>query len=221
MTRNTILPWKRVLRSEERISEVLFGLIMVITFTGSLSVAEAGRDDVRAMLIGAVGCNLAWGIIDAVMYLMGCMAESGRNVRAFRAARGATDPEAARRIVADALPPVVASVLKAEELESIHERLKRLPEPPRGGGRLTGDDWLGALGVFLLVFLATLPVTIPFMVMHSAAPAMRVSNGIAIGMLFVLGYTFGRTVGRNPWLHALWMVVLGGLLVALTIALGG
>jgi hypothetical protein len=60
------------------------------------------------------------------------------------------------------------------------------------------------------VFLATLPVTIPFMVMHSAAPAMRVSNGIAIGMLFVLGYTFGRTVGRNPWLHALWMVVLGG-----------
>ena len=38
---------------------------MVLTFTGSLSVAEAGRDDVRTMLIGALGCNLAWGIIDA------------------------------------------------------------------------------------------------------------------------------------------------------------
>ena len=111
MTRSTILPWMRVLRSEERISEVLFGLIMVITFTGSLSVAEAGRDDVRAMLIGAVGCNLAWGIIDAVMYLMGCLAESGRNLRGFRAARGATDPVAGRRMVADALPPLVASVL--------------------------------------------------------------------------------------------------------------
>ena len=56
---------KRVLEPIERVSEVLFGLIMVLTFTGSLSVAEAGREDVRTMLIGALGCNLAWGIIDA------------------------------------------------------------------------------------------------------------------------------------------------------------
>ena len=95
-----------------------------------------------------------------------------------------------------------------------------MPEP-RDGARLAKDDWLGAVGVFLLVFVATFPVTIPFMVMQSAAPAMRVSNGIAIGMLFVLGYAFGRTVGHNPWLHAIVMVVLGGALVALTIALGG
>ena len=46
---------RRVLDPVERLSEILFGLIMVLTFTGSLSVAEAGRDDVRAMLIGAIG----------------------------------------------------------------------------------------------------------------------------------------------------------------------
>ena len=49
----------------DRVSEVLFGLIMVLTFTGSLSVAEAGHSEVRTMLVGALGCNLAWGIIDA------------------------------------------------------------------------------------------------------------------------------------------------------------
>ena len=75
---------KRVLEPSERIAEVLFALIMVLTFTGSLSVAEAGRDDVRAMLIGALGCNLAWGIIDAVLYLMGCLAEKGRDLMTFR-----------------------------------------------------------------------------------------------------------------------------------------
>src|SRR5204863_508677 len=48
---------RRVLEPIERISEVLFGVIMVLTFTGSLSVAEAGREDVRTMLIGAIGCN--------------------------------------------------------------------------------------------------------------------------------------------------------------------
>ncbi len=57
----------RLLEPSERIAEVLFGLIMVLTFTGSLSVAEAGRDDVRTMLIGALGCNIAWGVIDGVL----------------------------------------------------------------------------------------------------------------------------------------------------------
>ena len=51
----------RVLDPSERIAEVLFGLIMVLTFTGSLSIADAGANDVRVMLIGALGCNLAWG----------------------------------------------------------------------------------------------------------------------------------------------------------------
>ena len=52
----------RVLEPIERISEVLFGLIMVLTFTGSLSAAESGQAEVRAMLIGAIGCNLACGL---------------------------------------------------------------------------------------------------------------------------------------------------------------
>ena len=50
---------KRVLEPHERIAEGLFGLIMVLTFTGSLSVAEGGREDISTMLIGAVGCNIA------------------------------------------------------------------------------------------------------------------------------------------------------------------
>ena len=36
---------RRVLSPLERISEALFGLIMVLTFTGSVSVAESGEAD--------------------------------------------------------------------------------------------------------------------------------------------------------------------------------
>src|SRR6266576_2497222 len=121
---------RRVLEPIDRVSEVLFGLIMVLTFTGSLSVAEAGRDDVRTMLIGALGCNLAWGVIDAVLYLMGNLSEKGTGLLTFRAVRSATDPNHARRLIADALPSVVASVLKPEELEMLYQRLKQLPESP-------------------------------------------------------------------------------------------
>src|SRR5690242_8158763 len=101
---------KRVLEPQERVSEVLFGLIMVLTFTGSLSVAEAGRDDIRAMLIGALGCNIAWGIIDGVLYLMGCLAERGRSLATYRAVRRTDDSEKAQQLIADALPPLVVSI---------------------------------------------------------------------------------------------------------------
>ena len=68
---------RRVLEPDERIAELLFGLIMVITFTGSLSVATAQREDVRGMVVAAIGCNLAWGIIDGVFYLLGALAARG------------------------------------------------------------------------------------------------------------------------------------------------
>ena len=211
---------KRVLEPIDRVSEVLFGLIMVLTFTGSLSVAEAGRDDVRTMLIGALGCNLAWGIIDGVLYLMGCLAEKGRGLLAFRAVRKTTDPRQAQRLIADALPPVITSILQPAELDTMSRRLKDLPEPPEQA-RLHRDDWMGAVGVFLLVFLCTFPVVIPFIFMHNAGPALRVSNAIAIVMLFLTGYAFGRMTGRHPWLVGISMVVLGLILVGLTMALGG
>src|SRR2546430_9831520 len=118
---------RRVLEPIDRVSEVLFGLIMVLTFTSSLSIAEAGRDDVRTMLIGALGCNLAWGIIDGVLYLMGCLAEKGRGLLTFRAVRRAADPKEAQRLIADALPSVVASVLEPVEVESLYRRSSSVP----------------------------------------------------------------------------------------------
>jgi VIT1/CCC1 family predicted Fe2+/Mn2+ transporter len=118
------------------------------------------------------------------------------------------------------LPPVVASVLEPAELETMRVRLKQLPEPP-ARARLNWDDGRGALGVFLLVFLSTFPVVIPFMVMSNAVPALRVSNAIAVVLLFVAGYAFGRITGRHPWVAGIVMVVFGSILVGLTIALGG
>jgi VIT family len=213
-------PSRRVLEPIERVSEVLFGLIMVLTFTGSLSVAEAGREDVRTMLIGALGCNLAWGLIDALLYLMGNLAAAGQNLRTYRAVRGTSDPQQARRLISDALPPLLASVLQPDEFTSLHQRLGALPEPPHSA-RLNKRDWLGALGVFLLVFISTFPVVIPFIFMHDAIRAMRVSNLVAIVMLFVTGYAYGRLIGRHQWMVGIAMVIIGAVLAGVTMALGG
>ena len=213
-------PRRRALDPIDRVSEVLFGLIMVLTFTGSLSVAEAGRDDVRAMLIGALGCNLSWGIIDAILYLMGCLADKGSALATCRAVRDAGSPADGRRQLVEALPPSLAGVLDDDDLEKMRLRVAALPEPS-APPRLSRDDWRGALGVFLLVVLSTFPVVIPFIVMSDAMPALRVSNAIAIVLLAMTGYTFGHITGRRPILVAVSMVVLGAALVAMTMALGG
>jgi hypothetical protein len=211
---------KRILEPIDRLSEVLFALIMVLTFTGSLSVSEAGRGDIRAMLIGAVGCNLAWGVIDAVMYVMSCLAEQGRDRQMLLAMRGASNPEAVRRIVGDALPPVVASVVRPAELEAMSERLRELPVPA-GASRLGREELLGALAVFLLVFLSTFPVVVPFLFVQQAHRALRVSNAVALAMLYLTGHGLGRLTGHRPFLSGLAMVGIGVVLVAVTIALGG
>jgi hypothetical protein len=164
---------RRALEPGERIAEVLFGLIMVLSFTGSLSVAEAGRDDVRTMLIGALGCNIAWGIIDGILYLMDCLSERGRDIRALREARNAAAPGEAHRVIAEALPPMVAAALGPAEYEMVRQKLLRVPEPPSRPW-LSKADWLGGLGVFFWVFVTTFPVAIPFIFMTDVARAMRV-----------------------------------------------
>jgi hypothetical protein len=79
--------------------EVLGELIIMLTFTSALSVSRAGEADVREMLIGSLGCNLAWGIIDAIMYLMNCLAARGGEHDALRAMRSVRNAEEARQAI--------------------------------------------------------------------------------------------------------------------------
>jgi VIT family len=211
---------RRALDPMERISEVLFGLIMVLSFTGSLSVAESGQEQVRTMLIGALGCNFAWGIIDAYFYVMNSLGQRGHGILVLRRLRETADPAEANSLIADALPPVLVSVLRPGDLETLRERLATLPEPPK---RIPfyRDDFRGALGVFLFVFLSTFPVTIPFVLMSDPVRALRVSNAIAIVLLFLGGYKLAKYSGGHPWRFGFVMVGIGAALVALTIALGG
>ena len=213
-------PSFRVLEPIERISEVLFGLIMALTFTASLSAAEAGAVEVRAMLAGTLGCNLAWGLIDAIMYLMACLADRAASQKILAAVKRSRTDKAAENVIVRALPPVLVPILDPADIGRIRAALLQLPEGTgRVGVRL--EDWFGAAAVFLLVFVCTLPVVVPFAIVENAVLALRVSNAIAVAMMVVAGYAFGQAVGYRPWVMAAAMVLLGCLLVALTVLLGG
>ena len=129
--------------------------------------------------------------------MLGCLYEKGRNLATLRSVRQATDASAAHRAIGNALPPLISSLLQPSEFENIRQRLLQLPEPPEHA-RLNARDFWGALGVFLLVFLSTFPVALPFIVMHKTIPAMRVSNLIAIVCCFLPApRTAGASGGRR------------------------
>jgi hypothetical protein len=209
----------RVLDPMDRISEILFGVIMALTFTLTLGVVTAGDPAIRTMLLGALGCNLAWGIIDASVFLMARFNQRGHNIMRLRAVRSAPDAAAARGIVADALPPLLATALTSDQLETMRQKLVALPEP--GPPRLTGQDALGAIAICLLSFLSTFPIVIPFILAGDVRLALRASNVIACAMLFLLGYAFGHYAGFRPLSMGLAMTAAGGALVGVAILLGG
>lgn len=219
--------WIKVINSRRqlldpvaRTSEIIFGLIMVLTFTCSISVADAMREDIRTTLWAALGCNVAWGIVDAFMYLMAVLIERGETIHAIRKIKRSTRPEERVLAVREYLPPAIESVIQPGELQSIFNAVERLPEPPRRAP-FTWKDIKASFAIFLLVFISTFPPSIPFMFMDDYAIAIRVSNAIALVLLFVTGYKLGKSSGYHPLLMGLVFAAIGAILVAATIALGG
>jgi VIT1/CCC1 family predicted Fe2+/Mn2+ transporter len=99
-------------------------------------------------------------------------------------------------------------------------KLEQVPAPPEHAA-LTKEDWLASIGVMFLVFLSTFPVVIPFLFVPNARSALRISNFIAVAMLFLTGCAYGRCAGFHPLKTGLGMVVLGAALVGIAILLGG
>jgi hypothetical protein len=211
---------KRFLSPVERVSEVLFGLVMTLSITGTLSIVSGGREEIRTMILGVLGCNIAWGIIDAVLYLLGVIAERGRGVALYNRFKGARDEETARAALAEALPSGIVAALHPSDIDQISRRLRDYPDHPRGHG-IGKDDLLGAVGVFLLVVLSCVPILLPFFFVTEPLVALRASNAVAVVMMFLGGYSLALYAGLPKVWTGLAMVVLGGAMVGLTIVLGG
>lgn len=211
--------WQRVLEPVDRITEVIFGLLMAMTFIGSLSVATSGREEVRTMLIAALGCNLAWGLADAVIFLMRTWTERTRSRTLMERLRGGIDSPVGQRLIAAELPPRIAMAAGAECLEMLRLRLLDASAPVKA--RIGWEDVKGALATFLLVVLATFPLVIPFLLIGQTGPAIRASNAVALAMLFISGWMLARYAGGTPWAGGLALAVVGTALLFAIIALGG
>jgi len=210
-------PRQPVLSPIDRLTELLYGIILTLTFTGTMRVAAQGHDDVRSTVWAAVGCSVAWGLVDATMYVLDAVAARNRSYGLLRAIR--RRPDAARTHLLASVPPVVAAALSGSDWDRIAGALTRLPLPDRAVWQLR--DLAGGVAIFTLANAALLPLAAPFLVLDDLTVARHVSNAMAIVLLFACGFSLARYAGGRPLLTALWFTGFGVALVAVTIALGG
>jgi len=208
-----------VLSPFERGSEIIFGILMAISVTTAAEITAGGEADVRELMIAALGCNLAWGLIDGVIYLLQLQYERHRVHRMALELRELGAEEAFRKRVAAELPPLVAAAMNADSYRHIRQAVQSYAQSrPAYWSR---QEFAAAGLICALVFASTFPLVLPFMVMQEPFLALRASHAIAVAMLFILGWKLGRWSGAPALGSATLLALVGTILAILCVALGG
>ncbi|MGV4796680.1 VIT1/CCC1 transporter family protein [Rhizobium sp. F40D2] len=224
MSSNPIDRITNIIDPGDALGEVIFGLIMALTWTvGSRLIFEEEGLNVHELIVATIGCNVAWGIIDAVLFTLGTTFYRSRRRHLFRQIKAAGTESAALKVLANEFPIEEAPFsAKAADADALYRSLLTLAcqaDPVKRS--LSKGDLSAAIAVFLLVSATAIPAVIPFFLIDSAHLALRVSNLFLIMLLFVTGYAWARFSGGRPFYAGMTMTCLGLLLVAIAIALGG
>ena len=203
--------------------EALFGLIMVLIFTiGARSLIASGEDDASDVIVAVVGCNIGWGFISGGMFIIQVLFERGQKARLVREVHQATSEEEALDIIRDELDPDLEAAAPVEDRARFHRdvlaHVKKLNVPKT---KLKWADMLGALVVFVLVVLTTIPAVIPFLLISDLQMALRVSNSLLVVMLFYVGFRWAGETNTNRWIAGVIVTLVGVAMSIVAEVLGG
>jgi len=214
----------RYLDPGETLGEVLGGFIMALTFTlGARLFTAAGQLEAHELIVAVVGCNVAWGVIDATLFVLNSLFYRSRHARFFRALKNVRSEAEALAAVEEefGLEEEPLAVLP-EDRARVYQSLLALSAhatPARKG--LRRQDFIAAVIVFLLVSATAVPGVIPLLLIADPNFALHVSNWILILLLFAVGYWWGRYTDAPPWRVGLTALLLGVFMVFVAVALGG
>jgi hypothetical protein len=213
----------RYLDPSESLLEILFGLIMALTMTaGARLVADPATLNAGELAVALVGCNVAWGFIDAVFYLVGSMFNRNRRFELVRRLKATTDDAEAIALIRDEFgldgEPPMRDQDKAVFYRSMLEMLRHAGNKR---ARFVPSEFAAAAIIFVLVSLTAVPGLIPLALMSDINLALRLANGLQVLLLFYVGYKWSHYSGSNPWRGAAIIGVMGIVLVLVSVALGG
>jgi len=207
----------------DTLGEIIFGLIMVMTFTIGARILGADEPtDGRELLIAALGCNIAWGVIDGFLFLLVCVFER-RRLASLHAAVARSEQAAGLQLLRDELDGDLTELVDADVRERFYAAIAAATRRTKPGKvRVTLSDVRGAALACCLVIVTAIPAALPFIFIADAYIALRVSNAILACLLFLVGFRWGKHIGSpSPVLVGLLVMSIGVALVLIAIPLGG
>jgi hypothetical protein len=219
MSSKTRNAFDAVLSPFERGGEIVFGILMAVSVTAATEIAASGETGVRQLMVAALACNLAWGIIDAAMFLLQQQFERFRNHRTMLELRAIAPEDAFRERVRAELPPLLGPTLTPDTLARIRVVVQSYSQrrPP-----FWSLQEFGVAGIICaLVFGSTFLLVVPFMVLQDPWLALRGSHAVAVVMLFLIGWRIGRWSGASALGSGAAFAAAGAALAVLCVALGG
>lgn len=209
-----------VLDPASRNIEVMFGIVMALSFTSAISITHGGHAQLFHFVWAIVGCNTAWGIIDGLTFIFSGIIERTRKERILKLIRSAGSKTKGITLAKQELQPLVAAIITQDQMEQLYDRLMSLPPLPKRS-LFIGHELSGAFTIFLINFTATLPVALPFIFLEDPVQAKIVSDTISLTILFVCGYSTGKYAGIHPVYSGMSMILLGFCFLLVTQLLGG
>ncbi len=219
----------KLLDPVDRLVEAIYGVLIVMTFTlaaRAITSAEANPRTVayvNDLFWAALGCAVAWGLIDGVMYILSAIFDRGKERRIFLALNDVTDEAAGVQVIADETDDDLDWLTTEAERTAIYTTLyQRLKGKPIPRVAFESGDFAGALGIFLVALGSALPLLIPLLLFPNApALSVRLSNGVAFVMLFGMGFRWAQYAGGKPWVMGSLLLLIGVVMVLIAIPLGG
>jgi hypothetical protein len=206
---------------EDRLAEAICGLIMVLSFTAATGALLEGAAP-HALLIAVLGCNIAWGIVDGVTYILGNLMNRGARARLIQTLQRTPDDPVGAQAVQARIDDTLGQLLTPEQRQKVQQWIlegvpRLVPEPVR----IKKADLFTGLVCFMIVFGTTIPVLLPFILLKNQVHALRISNALTLAMLFAMGWRWAGFANLSRLKTGLALLAMGLVLVVITLALGG
>jgi hypothetical protein len=217
----------------ERLVEILYGLVIALTITSAIRVITGGgtldSSGTKLMVTTSLGAGMAWGVIDAVLYIFVAVFQRHRYTRIAGKISSAKDESEALATIQEDLEDSLVGTLDVEDQKSVYRLVLHAQRrsskasythQPKYLG-IVKDDVFGAVQVFLAMLLATLVVVVPLWLIEPPHVAVIVSNIVAFAVLFIVGYTWAKHTNIRKTLFGIVLVSMGVVIVGISVVLGG
>lgn len=212
-----MMKFRSLLSPSDRHSEILFGLIMVLTITGTVGLETGSR---KAVLSAGIGACIAWGIVDGIIFVYGNLLERGRIALAAREASTCKEEGCDLRKIREELEDTIVDTLSEREKHEVARHIRERLKPVENHTHATKEDIMGGIAAGMLVFLSGIPVLLPFLFLDGIW-AMRLSSLIGFILLFAIGYRWAGYIGQSRFWTGVTMMGVGMVITGVVIVLGG